>query len=106
MKSVYDIIRPNFNQLFIKKELTVFYKKFIPMLLLVLILTACAPVQVTETPVVTEPVVTEPVVTEPPATPTYETVKIKVAAYPYITEAPIFFAVEEDKACKSTRIHT
>lgn len=72
-----------------------FNKKLIPLLLLVVILAACAPVEVTETPVATEPAVTEPVVTEPPATPTYETVKIKVAAYPYITEAPIFFAVEE-----------
>lgn len=71
-------------------------KNIIPLIVAVLVLAACTPAMVTETPVVTEPALTEPAATDLPApTPTYETVKVKIASFPYITEAPFFFAQEE-----------
>lgn len=73
-----------------------FLKKFIPIFLLVLILAACAPAEVTETPVATEPVATEPMVEDTLVpTATYETYHLKIALLPYITDSPFFFAYEE-----------
>lgn len=72
------------------------FKKFVPILLLVLMLAACAPAQVTETPVATEPVITEPPAADTLApTPTFETYHLKIALLPYITDSPFFFAYEE-----------
>lgn len=69
-------------------------KRLVPFLLLIVILAACSPTE--PTPMITEPAVTELAATVSPApTPTFEPYHLKIASYPYMTEAPYFLAVEE-----------
>lgn len=68
-----------------------FQKKIIPLLLLVLILAACAPAGTPGTPAATEP----SVINTPEPTPTYETFHFKLGTSGYASDAPYYIANEE-----------
>jgi NitT/TauT family transport system substrate-binding protein len=67
------------------------FRKLVPLFLLAIIISACVPVEPTQAPIPTVLVVTD----TPAPTPTFETVHVKVAILPYITDSPFFFAYEE-----------
>ena len=66
-------------------------QKILTLLLIVLVLAACVPVESTGTPAATDPVVID----MPGSTPTYETYHLKLGIFGFASDAPFYIAIEE-----------